>query len=597
MKRLLSVILSVVFVVMLLVPFSVVFASEKVQYPFDYSSIEDDFGDKTYADFFELDKDISVYFMEYAYSPYSNVDYALYVYVYNPKGIEFNAKSEENRLQFSIHYDADGNAVQFGKYALEFCSQTDDGLISKYRVKCNIYDQLNADARKYFVSSIELDTADGVKDYSVGSKYTFTGYAKGYGSEESTLEVEKDFMETITINAGHTYYRVQSDEIGKYEDIQTVYFNIPYEYINKYGNIYSMRAVWKERFTTPILVCNNEETVNAFKEQLCKTNAGSLGFRVDNYADRPGIVGMEYWRYGYNTSAYMPGRTIDKVYDVLNYAFYSDKDFSSGNVLLKNSDLLKHLEAYEFADSMFEKTDLSHYDLENPEVFLAENMNTVERYEVAKWWQHLLTFGIVQTVKAEDPEFTTIERLKYGNAIKLADDVFAEKYYVNEADASDIKNFMESGADTYLFRFTVTPYIVDTDVVFDGSMPNGSYPKGDKIVAQTTVIQDFDFIDVTFLKDGIYTTLAVVHDPQSFVADIEFPDDIVYPDMEEGKDWLMLALMILCVVIVLVIFAPFIPYIISFAARLISLTIQILLLPFKGIVYLIKKKNNKNGDV
>lgn len=592
MKKILCVFLSFIFTITLVLPFSVVFASEKVQNLFDYSSIENDFGDKTYSEFFDVEKEISVYFLEYAYSSYTSADYALYAYVYNPTGIKINAKSNENRLQFSVNYDTDGNPVNFGKYCLEYCSQTDDGLITKYRIDCNIYNQLSADARKYFLSSIEIDTVDGIKDYSVGAKYTFTGFAKGYGSEESTLKVQKDYMETITIETGHTYYRVQSDEIGKYEDIQTVYFNIPHEYIQKYGNIYSMSAVWKERYTTPILICNNENTVNAFKSQLCKNvELGSgLGFRVDNYADRNGIVGMEYWRYGYNTPASFPGRTVDKVYNVLNYAFYSDLDFSSGNVLLKSSELLNYLKACNYADSMFEKTDLSHYDLENPEVFLAENMNTVERYEVAKWWQHLLSFGTVQTVKADNPEFTTIEKLSYSNDIGLSKDKFAEKYYVNEADVLDIKKFMESSSDTYLFRFTVTPYVVDTDVVFDGDMSDGSLPKGDRVIAQTTVIQDFDFIDVTFLKEGVYTTLAVVHDPQAFVADIEYPGEIVFPDIEDDMNWLMIACSLICLLIFVLIAGPFIPYIVSFVIKFVVLIIKLLLLPFKMIVNLISDK-------
>lgn len=100
MKKILCVFLSFIFTITLVLPFSVVFASEKVQNLFDYSSIENDFGDKTYSEFFDVEKEISVYFLEYAYSSYTSADYALYAYVYNPTGIKLTQRVMKTGFNF-----------------------------------------------------------------------------------------------------------------------------------------------------------------------------------------------------------------------------------------------------------------------------------------------------------------------------------------------------------------------------------------------------------------------------------------------------------------------------------------------------------------
>ena len=634
MKRLLSVILSVIFVVMLLVPFSVVFASEKVQYPFDYSSIEDDFGDKTYADFFELDKDISVYFTEYAYSSMSSSDFALYVYVYNPKGIEFNAKSNENRLQFSIQYDAEGKPFNFGKYGLEYCSQTEDGLITKYRVVCNIHNQLFPHARRYFVSSIELDTVEGISDYSIAKKYTFTGYAKGYGSEESSLECMVDSFETISFDTYHTSYRVQSSEVGKYYDIQSVWFNIDNDYTENYGNIDSLKAMWIERLTTPILVLDNASRVNKFKDILCQDVSSDFPYAILWEGINTGET--LFWKYHFNydslewnqknqwpiTSTEEFGGALKEIeVPRLNYCFYAEDVLETEKVVVSSQELLDYLNTKNWDNSLFETEDRTNYD--NPVTFNSKDVNILQSYQVNSFWKQLVTLGICgPTEEADAVPYKAIQLVDYADKA-MASSAFAEKYKVGVLEAEKIQNDLTSNKDTYILAYSITPYYAwsNDDIAIIGescianslnsdawTQMNDDLFKG--IVAKTTAIQNFDIIDVTFYKNGIYTTLAVVHDPTSYVSSVTVPttpnnvkcdcgDNCLFceGDCEECRCWIDYIVLIVTLLLLIVIFAPILPFIIRLIIKLFSVMIQLIVLPFKVISQTIKKrKKNKSKN-
>lgn len=630
MKRLLSIFIAVVFVVMLLVPSSVAFASGEVQYPFDHSSIEDDFVDKSYSDVFEVDKDISIYFAEYGYSASSLEDYALYIYVYNPKKIAFYPDSVNNYLQMTVRYDNEGKAYGFVKRKLQFCSQTDDGLITKYRVV--FYPQnnmLDSAARKYSVSSIELETKAGIKDYSIANEYIFTGFSKGYGSDESTLSSTVNRFETISFDTYHTSYRVQSSEVGKYYDIQSVWFSIRDKYTAEYGNIDSLKAQWIERLTTPILVLDNASRVNDFNEILCENVSSDFPYAVlwGDGLGPPYKYHFNYdsleWNQKNNWTLYdleQYGLVNVKV-PYLNYCFYAEDVFTPENVVVSSQELMNYLNMKEWGDYLFETEDRSNYD--DPVTFKATDVNLLQSYQVNDFWKRLLSLGIIGPTEVADAvPYKAIQLVDFADK-NLNSAAFAEKYKVGVSEAEDIQNDLMESRDTYILAYSVTPYYawsndkiaiigdscVSHSLNYTGPGLNLNDGQFHGIVAQTTAIEAFDIIEVTFYKNEVYTTLAVVSDPTNYVSSITVPttpsnvgcscdEGCWFCEGDCGEDcdclWKYIA-MLFCIVIVLVIFAPLIPYIVSFVAKLISLLIQ-LLLPFKVIADLIKKRKNENKD-
>ena len=77
---------------------------------------------------YDEDKDIQVInFVEYCYSYKKNLqaNYGLYVYVYNPKGLNLSTSSKSNKIQMAVKYDGDGNVTDYAKFNLEFCNKSE----------------------------------------------------------------------------------------------------------------------------------------------------------------------------------------------------------------------------------------------------------------------------------------------------------------------------------------------------------------------------------------------------------------------------------------------------------------------------------------
>ena len=65
-------------------------------------------------------------FVEYCYSYKVNLrgNYGLYVYIYNPKGLNLATSDKQNKLQIATKYDSNGTAIDYAKYNLEFLSKS-----------------------------------------------------------------------------------------------------------------------------------------------------------------------------------------------------------------------------------------------------------------------------------------------------------------------------------------------------------------------------------------------------------------------------------------------------------------------------------------
>ena len=141
---------------------------------------------------FNESKDIQVInFVEYCYSYKANLrdNYGLYVYIYNPKGLNLSTSNKQNKIQMAVSYDDEGNPSDYEKFSLEFCSKTESGdyknLFYKFKVidrevnGTTFSDRVNSNARRYDVSGVELTTygASSATEYGVCGTYIFTGFA------------------------------------------------------------------------------------------------------------------------------------------------------------------------------------------------------------------------------------------------------------------------------------------------------------------------------------------------------------------------------------------------------------------------------------
>ena len=232
---------------------------------------------------FNESKDIQVIsFVEYCYSYKANLrdNYGLYVYIYNPKGLNLSTNEKQNKIQMAVAYDAEGNPTDYVKFSLEFCSKVESGdyknLFYKFKVidhKVNgttFSDRVNSNARRYDVSGVEITTygSSTATEYGVCGTYIFTGFAEGYGPDanaKSTLSCDVEYLETIELSVKHTFYRSETSALGSghQNQLDTVYFSVPKRFLDTYGTLQRIKAEWYEYKTKEILVTSNTDFYNA----------------------------------------------------------------------------------------------------------------------------------------------------------------------------------------------------------------------------------------------------------------------------------------------------------------------------------------------
>jgi len=128
-----------------------------------------------------------------------------------------------------------------------------------------------------------------------------------------------------------------------------------------------------------------------------------------------------------------------------------------------------------------------------------------------------------------------------------------------------------------LFRFASTDYFA-RGVGRDGVAESNA----DTYCAQETMFFDFDIIELTFNKDGVYTVIPVVASPIDVVNGISAPPRTL--------DWWKLVLAALLLILLLILLAPILPYIIKGIVWLVAA-------PFKAIKKMKRKKEEKHNDI
>ena len=244
---------------------------------------------------------------EYCYSFYENKqgNYGLYLYVWNPRGLAFDATASRNTAELSF-----GDGEEYRKYPLRYLSRSEkrgyEGLFYKYKIeltaeeRSKLLKSLNSSKRVYHVSGIELLTQGETSphDYEVNAVYEYTGYAKGYGSNENddslTYTKYKGEVFTITENGlKQTFYRpAGSNGKNSYtqDTLQTVYFAVPNRLFEQYGVISELRAEWLKAKTAWGMVTGTEEYYKAFLE--------CVGYSTKNTSPLWGTNKLPFTDYG-----------------------------------------------------------------------------------------------------------------------------------------------------------------------------------------------------------------------------------------------------------------------------------------------------------
>ena len=579
-------------------------------------------------------------FVEYCYSYRKNMqdNYGLYIYVYNPSNIDIDTSTYQNKIQMAVEYNSNGTPTRYEKFRLQLCSAVTGGdyrnLFFKFKVVDReidgktFADRINTNSRRYDVSGIELLTKgdQNATEYHVGGTYIFTGYAAGHGPDltaESTLSSTVENLETLSLSVKHTNFRTNVSSLGKghYNEVNTAYFAVPERIFEEYGFLQKIRAEWWEYKTKMATVTSNEDFYNELMNYI--------GVDVGDYnADVPieiytgfsgwanaGCSFMNFdWTYNVdletkynkfgsptqvcfaNSSSnimpyafYSPAVSEEEVFDflytdpiagdvdstILKEWIYNYRNrLGHGYIDVNGRRISKDL----FEDYVDEGRTMGYND---KTIDLSDSFDLNSYDSNHTWWDKLWDYGFSwPKTNGDYADVLPIYELK-ATDLTGTDKKIAERLLVNQNDVTDLKAYYTAetlkGNRVILFRFANTDYYTAKAFTSAGS----NEVNCDTYVAQQTVFFDFDIIELTFNKDGVFHVIPVVASPMDIVNDITAPPT-------EFQWWKILVAIVLLILLIVLLY-PVLPYVIRGIWWLICL-------PFKAISALIRSINKKRKN-
>ncbi len=558
-----------------------------------------------------------VNFVEYCYSYKANMrnNYGLYVYIYNPQGLNISTTSKSNKIQMAVRYDADGNPSDYAKFDLQFLSKSEESnyknLFYKFKVVDKTIDgktfaqRVNSNERRYDVSGVELMTygQNNATDYPVNGTYIFTGYAAGYGPDanaKSTLTSKVEYLETVSLDVKHTFFRTQTSVkgAGYQNQLDTVYFSVPKRFFDTYGRLQRIKAEWYEYKTNDIVVTSNQDFYDKAYPYLgiqtgefdqfgmTKYNKDIYYSLGQNAGDAGGGMNMAKWGWnlgsGYlhvpasalyylfkvgNIDEYDPYADIVSIGGVESNTLYEyiksyDKSFNKGTLPIKEGAISADLFADDIDDYRKLNTEYgkiqkgySYYDFDAD----------VDLQKLTSWqegnpsfWDNWLNWGLWDAIFGGIPEeksrtVSPIYTLKDSDLSGTNAEI-ADRLLVNANDVNALKTYHTAAKNddcvTVLFRFATSDYYsaaVDIMELGKGFLGSDKYTEGQAYRAYESVFLDFDIIQLTFNKDGVYKVIPAVSSPIDVVNAITPP-----VQMPDGTPWWVKLLSVLLVILLLV---------------------------------------------
>lgn len=614
----------------LLSAFSVKASAAETAESYDKTSIGDDLSgiDRSNYRYNALGEPEIISVMEYCFSYHEEYEsfYNLYFYVYNPTCQPIDVLPDNNSV--NIYAGADENSRASAK--LVRLDYTSDFMFYKFKLlePASILERAKAEmtengTRTYDVTEIQLRYENDLSavSHDETTKYVFTGYAAYCDenkSEIGTLECKSLGSEGIHLAVHNTYYRAdtpstpfwsETASTSTVDQLDSVYFSIPEEYYENFGDLTQIKAEWYEYKTAPIFVTDYADAyielmdyLNVSVEPdgtLTKDSSAKLNYSILWEVDAIAVGNVQV----YKTFAAEKGRIGSSSFYVndlafncnfLRWLFYRDanKTLTDEDWNVSTDELMEYMKMYskevddnlllgkyprslfcqsaglydfklnvidakrrKLLDSEDQETGAGHVELtfgEGKDVDFSE-LSFLDTVKDQDWWSEFW-FGSDTVTEPIEP----IKTVKEAHLV-LSDEEISEMYKVHITDVPKFKEFCKQSFDKnerpVLMRFAVTDYYT-SKARFDYDGDDGSVSNINGYVAQETVFLNFDVISLSFTDpDGKYVkTFGVVANPIDIINAIEAPDGM------ENKwlNWLTAIAGLIVLVIILVVVMPFI---------------------------------------
>lgn len=580
-------------------------------------------------------------FVEYCYSPFSNMqgNYGLYVYFYNPKNTNFVEKSNQNKIQIATKFDEKLSPTNYETYDLEFCNKSGEDPDPTVRENdANQYNKflkfkiansedflktVNSESRKYAVSGITLleKGQQNGYEYKVGGIYSFSGYARGYGPNpeaDDTLKCHYDKLETIIIrpeDIGQTSYNFKQNNskgTGWHNQINAVYFSVPNYILDDYERLQSVKFETYRYKTAPIFVTKPDSGLHDAFFNNRGNIYGTNGWNIDDtfmanvkdtaWGQLSTFADIVFGKFAFTNADTPlvpiidkhPGKSILRV-NQLPYVF--EKNFPDNKddqflEVITSKELLDYIYKY---NASYHNGRLPHRQSLSADLFIKSNDDPKIKKTIDAGENKTLFNLNIKESNFWDKFFGITHKEEYMLNIDPIEMINHDNYntdtlYINSNDIAEFN--AKVGIATakertmHMFRFAIDEYY--SSYVHKYSTGPSKYVNS--FMAQTTAYLDFDIIELGFVKDGKYTMFPVVMSPMDVISGINSPSEKL-----PGTDfpwWIIILLLVLLVL------SPILYFLLP---PLFTLIGHVIALPFKAIGALFKggkkKKKNQNQEV
>lgn len=537
--------------------------------------------------------------IEYCYSYYANynTNYGIYVYIYNPSQLDL-LENGKNKITLATKHKIVDNAqiaTDYEKFDLKFISKTDGAyknLFYKFKIVDkqvegkSMYERVNKLCRQYDISEIELQEKNALSaNYLVtGGRFKFEGYAAGYGYDEeetSTLVCTQEGLETLELELKHTWFRTETSSYGKgYQNqLDAVYFTVPNDIFEEYGELKQIKAQWYEYKTSPIVVLHKESYYNLLKDKEGIIDHALVGLGTNVYFDAINRDGTCDWCFNLDGAvvaskfksdflAYIQycekNKLKDWVYkseDLRNYIYSYNKSYHKGKI-----DVYSSVTGTNISNDLFmDLVDAGHTRGFNQKIFDADQVdhkfNLLDYGSNHSGWQKFKDYFLSYPKDQSYTNISPILKIDKGD-IALSDEEFSTKYLIDIKQVNDFKNYIRKSSGTVIkFNFGFSQYESNTiNQTIRTAIDNVKEDYG--IMAQETVYLDFDVIWLKFKKGLDETIIPVAALPIDAIADITAPPWL--PDDPLAKFWeafvqalMWIAIIIIGIVIIRILWPPF----------------------------------------
>ena len=501
---------------------------------------------------------------EYCYGYYDNMrsDYGLYVYVWNPQLTGYDLHSELNQIEL-----ATAENDHYNKYRLEFLNMSEEpgyeGVLYKFKVslsadqKDEIFEDFSGQSERYYhVAGIELlqNGELNATDYNVNKAFVYSGYAEGYGPDaeaESTLVFSQETGKTLELDVHSTAYRPEGNNgVNRFtqDSLHSVYFAVPNETIEEYGELTAVHATWRNAVLTPTIVVAQSvlNEYDGLEEQLYDNlgvNIGKSGdFKYAFYADALNDDTANY-RFGYQFT-YNRVEDPNDLYIRWLFGNYVGLIWAYSDPITGYSANPKHvanMSESDVLDTLYMYLPVNTV-IKNDEEFSLTSTTLKGGWD--RFWAGF-TGDWDKNLNTEYETLTAIYPVKESDMVGDTEAI-CKNLKIGIGDFEEFKEYYDSHKDdytVYLFRYQQSDYEAIDCTIFDNTNGDKWYELDEDpycYIFQETVNLDFDIIDVSFTNDQLKTTvIAVIADPIDVI-----PEPTPPIGMEDEVPWLTIVLLL-----------------------------------------------------